>query len=410
MNEWGFVAVVTVFQTPPRVRCAIRCDGLLQVVTVFKIRTRVRCVPRLVKPSFLRTFRLRVKVFTSSVNSCPCQHQRCTPSAVEPTQSWTTMIPTTRPSPRNLGIRSAMLRSRRAPPWRCARARAQTPNSPPPPRSPLPLISPVAPPVASQELPSRARLPASPTKDAHKDSPAVSVDEVAPPAPFGRLEAVCIRQADVEGRSLFQRQQFDGPVHVGMLGLEGSTEYHRSAHYKLSRPQESAADRGVLLQTTAHLHAVEAYAASAGLRQPLAPQVAGLWGENLFVSGEQFDSSVVCVGDVLAFVGRDLQPTGVRMCVTSPRLPCSKVDQKHGSTYSVKGMRAQCARTGWGGIFCRVLSEGSIESGDTLELESRPHPAWPLPSPGNRQLKCKGTERSSGICGLHSGAARGIGD
>ena len=179
------------------------------------------------------------------------------------------------------------------------------------------------------------------------------------------------------GKQTFDRVVTDGPVAVGPLGLVGSVEYHRSARFTLARRKEDAGDRALLVQTTEHTRAIETYAASTPLKKPLGAQTAGEWGENLLASGERFDSAHVCVGDELAVV-RDGTPTGVRLRATSPRLPCSKVDQKFGGTFTARGVRAQCARTGWGGIFLRVLEGGSVQAGDDLQLVARPHPTWSL--------------------------------
>jgi MOSC domain-containing protein YiiM len=62
--------------------------------------------------------------------------------------------------------------------------------------------------------------------------------------------------------------------------------------------------------------------------------------------------------------------------ISSPRRPCSRVDQRFGRTFQLAGVRAEAARTGVAGIMLRVLQPGSIARGDTFRVVLRPHPEW----------------------------------
>jgi hypothetical protein len=62
--------------------------------------------------------------------------------------------------------------------------------------------------------------------------------------------------------------------------------------------------------------------------------------------------------------------------VSSPRRPCSRVDQRFGRTFTVQGVRAEAARTGAAGIMLRVVQTGSIAEGDLVRVVQRPHPEW----------------------------------
>ena len=68
--------------------------------------------------------------------------------------------------------------------------------------------------------------------------------------------------------------------------------------------------------------------------------------------------------------------------VASPRRPCEKwnmVHNVHPPAEGVEGnIRHWCQTHTLGGIFLRVLSGGEIKAGDSLTLEARPHPDWPL--------------------------------
>jgi hypothetical protein len=62
--------------------------------------------------------------------------------------------------------------------------------------------------------------------------------------------------------------------------------------------------------------------------------------------------------------------------VSSPRRPCSRVDQRFGRTFTAQGVRAEAARTGAAGIMLRVLQAGSVAAGDAVRVLQRAHPDW----------------------------------
>jgi hypothetical protein len=62
--------------------------------------------------------------------------------------------------------------------------------------------------------------------------------------------------------------------------------------------------------------------------------------------------------------------------ISSPRRPCSRIDQRFGCTFGPDGVRAEAARTGSAGIMLRVLRTGSIAHGDLMRVIQRPHPDW----------------------------------
>ena len=67
-----------------------------------------------------------------------------------------------------------------------------------------------------------------------------------------------------------------------------------------------------------------------------------------------------------------------RACLRHRRrlIPCSRVDQRFGRTFTEEGVRAEAARTGSAGIMLRVLQEGSVAVGDVMRVTQRPHTQW----------------------------------
>jgi MOSC domain-containing protein YiiM len=84
----------------------------------------------------------------------------------------------------------------------------------------------------------------------------------------------------------------------------------------------------------------------------------GIFGENFTVTG--FKEEELNIGD-------RFQIGSVELMVTQPRLPCYKLGIRFGRSDMVKRFLAN-RRTGF---YFRVLQEGEVVAGDTLELVSR---------------------------------------
>ena len=84
----------------------------------------------------------------------------------------------------------------------------------------------------------------------------------------------------------------------------------------------------------------------------------GIFGENFTVTG--FKEEELNIGD-------RFQIGSVELLVTQPRLPCYKLGIRFGRSDMVKRFLAS-RRTGF---YFRVLQEGEVGAGDTLELVSR---------------------------------------
>jgi MOSC domain-containing protein YiiM len=139
-----------------------------------------------------------------------------------------------------------------------------------------------------------------------------------------------------------------GPVFAGALGLAGDAVANTKVH--------GGVDQALLMYTGSHYPLWEAE-----LGRPMSP---GAFGENLTVLGLDEDS--VCIGDVLA-IGR------VRLQVSQPRQPCATLARRH----QVRDMIAMVRGNGRSGWYLRVLQEGTLEAGQSIEITERLNPAWP---------------------------------
>ncbi len=93
--------------------------------------------------------------------------------------------------------------------------------------------------------------------------------------------------------------------------------------------------------------------------------VYGGFGENLTVTDMTEDN--VALGDRYA-IG------SVRLEISQPRHPCWKLARR----WQQKDLAARVQRNGFGGWYVRVLQEGTVEAGQTIELLERPYPEWTI--------------------------------
>lgn len=98
----------------------------------------------------------------------------------------------------------------------------------------------------------------------------------------------------------------------------------------------------------------------------------GGFGENLTIAG--WDENTVCLDDIVRVGSCLLQ-------VSQPRQPCFKFALRFADVTMPQAM----IRNGYCGWYYRVLQPGSLAAGDTLSLEDRPHPLWPIDRV-NRQI------------------------
>jgi len=91
----------------------------------------------------------------------------------------------------------------------------------------------------------------------------------------------------------------------------------------------------------------------------------GAFAENFTVTF--LHEANVCLGDVYA-VGE------ARLEVSQPRQPCQNIGRRWQRS-ELLGCVRKTGRHGW---YLRVLTEGSVESGQPLELVERPCPEWSI--------------------------------
>jgi MOSC domain-containing protein YiiM len=168
------------------------------------------------------------------------------------------------------------------------------------------------------------------------------VQPLAVAAPGGRTEHVA---------SAIAKRPVDGPVRVGPLGLEGDEQGDPTVHGGLGK--------AVYAYFSAH-HAfwqtVRAQAGVAGWGEPVPP---GLFGENLLMAGLREDD---------LWLGDRLVGPGCTLVVSEPRQPCFKFNAAMGFAQAAKLM----VQSGFCGAYLAVLVPGTLQAGQTLQLEPGP--------------------------------------
>lgn len=135
----------------------------------------------------------------------------------------------------------------------------------------------------------------------------------------------------------------DGPVQLSRTGLAGDQQGDTVRH--------GGPDKAVLAYPAAHYRHWTQF-----LGQDPGPAVLG---ENFTVDGAT--EADVCIGDTYRVGGAVVQ-------VAQPRVPCSKMNLRHGRT----DVLPEIVRTGYTGFYLRVLEEGPVQAGDSLIRLSRP--------------------------------------
>jgi MOSC domain-containing protein YiiM len=146
----------------------------------------------------------------------------------------------------------------------------------------------------------------------------------------------------------FYKSPVGGGVALERPGLAGDAVADTRNH--------GGPDKAVLCYAASHYE----YWAS---QYPQLRMSAGALGENLTIRGA--DESSVCIGD-------RYQAGSCEMAVSQPRQPCWKIARRWG----IKTLTKQVAQTGRTGWYLRVISEGTLESGQQLQLLDRPNPDW----------------------------------
>ncbi len=148
----------------------------------------------------------------------------------------------------------------------------------------------------------------------------------------------------------FYKEPIDGPVAATRLGLAGDAVADTRNH--------GGPDKAILCYALSHYRAWHT-------EYPQLEMGPGGLGENLTLAGT--DESTVCLGDRFRIGDCEVE-------VSQPRQPCWKIARRWGVKTLTKAV-AQTGRTGW---YLRVLTEGTITPGQTLQRTAQPHPAWPV--------------------------------
>lgn len=135
----------------------------------------------------------------------------------------------------------------------------------------------------------------------------------------------------------------DGPVRVRGVNLEGDDQADRSVH--------GGPDKAVYAYAVEEIHDWET---ELGRALGVAP-----FGENLTTEGIDVSGAVV---------GQRWRIGSTLLEVAQPRLPCFKLGIRLGTP----GFVRQFARSSRPGAYLRIIEEGEIHTGDTIDIVHQP--------------------------------------
>jgi MOSC domain-containing protein YiiM len=148
----------------------------------------------------------------------------------------------------------------------------------------------------------------------------------------------------------FVKQPVHGPVRVGREHLDGDGQADLRVH--------GGIDKAILAYSAEHY---PRWREELGISDfPY-----GAFGENFTISGS--DERTVCIGDVW-------QVGDVHVEVAQPRQPCWKLARR----WRRPDLPQRVLETGRSGWYFRVLREGHVQAGQTLDLIQRPCPRWTI--------------------------------
>jgi MOSC domain-containing protein YiiM len=146
----------------------------------------------------------------------------------------------------------------------------------------------------------------------------------------------------------FFKEPVPAAVYVGPTGIAGDEQADRENH--------GGPDKALLAYSADHYAHWRSHLQIADM-QP------GSFGENLTISG--LDESCVSIGDVW-------QAGDVQLQVSQPRQPCWKMSRR----WRIDDLARQVIANGKSGWYLRVLQEGELAAGMSIELLNRTHPHW----------------------------------
>src|SRR5262245_4420871 len=148
----------------------------------------------------------------------------------------------------------------------------------------------------------------------------------------------------------FLKRPVNGPVWVGKTNIAGDGQASTKTH--------GGPEKAVCVYPWEHY--------SYWQRELSLPElVYGAFAENFSLQGQLENQS--CIGDLIRFGEVSLQ-------ISQPRPPCWRLAR----WWQRKDFAARMEETGRTGWYCRVVKEGYVEAGTTMELLERPFPEWTI--------------------------------
>ena len=155
---------------------------------------------------------------------------------------------------------------------------------------------------------------------------------------------------DKPWETAFFKQPITGHAMVTPTGLVGDGQADSVNH--------GGVDKAICCYASEHF---PHWRSIAGLEQ-MGP---GGFGENFTTEG--LIESEICIGDIFTCGTATFQ-------ITQPRQPCWKLSRR----WRTKSLSAWVEKNGLTGWYFRVLSEGTVKSGDTFQLVERFNPGWSI--------------------------------
>lgn len=171
--------------------------------------------------------------------------------------------------------------------------------------------------------------------------------QVGKPRRYGSPDAT--DYFDQEWRSAIGKEPVAGAVWLGQTNVAGDQQANLQVH--------GGPDKAVNVYPSEHY---------AIWRNTLQLEMSGgAFGENFTTAG--LSETDVCIGDIYRIGEAVVQ-------VTQPRQPCAKLARR----WRMKDLAARVIEAGKTGWYLRVLQEGAVEAGMSIELLERTQPQWTI--------------------------------
>jgi MOSC domain-containing protein YiiM len=169
---------------------------------------------------------------------------------------------------------------------------------------------------------------------------------------------------------------------IGLVGGEFWHEYDEKA-------KQIREDRAVCIQSQENYEKLISHKRFCTSFEGIDYMETPTFGEQLIVNG--IEASEIAIGDVFEIEGGH---SPLLLEITSPRKPCSYMNQKHGTSYGKKGICHYTHHKHLAGWFARVLVAGELREGMKFIRKEHPNPKWTL-TYTNMALYGEGTKLES---------------